>query len=188
MKKLLSALAITASFIQASPASAFGPEMTWRSDVLLCKDAPKTQARCYSGKGPSSPQLYNQIKSQAQSNPTVSYMYGFAAFSPRDSAPSDSYMRQEAQFSVTDITGENKFYFTEQGDAYVCPSYSDGCYYESAFSLNQVFERVARGNALKFKRLEQFQGNCVLVDYVVTKTYTVKNVIAFAYPGVVCTY
>ena len=182
MKKLFTALVATASLLSAAPAQAFGPAMQWQNN-FFCEDKPQTQARCYKGEGPSTPALYEQLKTQGQSGHFES---GWGSMDPRDTPPSDRYMYENAQMTNTDFGSETRLYITDSGDAYNCdPSL---CRHESAFSLNRMFEVTYRTNALKFNLLERFNDKCVLVGYRVSSEKISKSILFFATPGTTCSF
>lgn len=174
MKKLLSSILCGASLLAPAPATA----SNW-TIADYCPFKGKFRAQCYGQELPSNQQNYNNVRQFAIDHPSVQFQSGIALFESRDTPPSDSYMINNAQFERNDVfPGTRRIYITNSGDAYIC---EDGnCSYESAFSINKVFERLYRGKALLFYRYENFNGSCSLVRYSVQREKTWKAVVAVA--------
>lgn len=150
LKAALTPLAITAALFAQLPTEAFAASNT---------------------------ETYNNIKSQALSNPATNYSEGVAAFDRRDTPPSDAFMYSNAQFEMTGpIYGGQRIFLTEAGDAYNCDT--TGCIYESAWNINQVFEKTYRGRALLFTTYGNVGGQCSLTKYRVTETETTQTQLA----------
>ena len=120
---------------------------------------------------------YNNIKRQALSNPATNYSEGVAYFERRDTPPSDAVMYANAQFELhAHLYNGKRIFLTDAGDAYTCDK--TGCVYESAWNINQVFEKTYRGRALMFVTYGNVGGQCALSEYRVTATKTTRTQIA----------